>query len=253
MVQYLRPGKRGGIRWEVFLILALLLGSIAAWGAEVEKGSGPKKPPWKWTIEERLAARFDPVTKAAREAEQQAEQEAIRKRWADSVLFEDEAKITGPPPATETIDGSKTPELFLPGELFGMLLNRVFPLEEESAGLQESRDRIEQRAAALGFGRDLWDRLGRVAAPYLKPLHEDNRRRLATRTNDIRGDDMKHFCRLRAQALAAAKVEFGEESFLRLLYEAVAPTFRPTYILEGWPPDYQQHADLLRSLEGDCQ
>ncbi|HEV2856521.1 MAG TPA: hypothetical protein VHC97_27285 [Thermoanaerobaculia bacterium] len=234
------------------MIPALLLGAVAARGAEAEKG-GSRKPAWKWTIEERLAARFDPAAMAAREAEYQAEQEAIRKRWADSVLFEDEAKMTGPPPATETIDGSKTPELFLPVELFGMLLNRAFPLEEESAGPQEPRSRIEQRAAALGFGRDLWGRLEKAAAPYLGPLHAEDRRRLTTRTNDTREDDRKRLCRLRAQALAAAKAEFGEENFLRLLYEAVAPTFRPTYILEGWPPDYQRHADLLLSLEGSCR
>lgn len=244
------PFIRRQLRY-MLLLAVLLPGTAAAQDADTEGKALPQKPAWKWSIEERLAARFDPVAMAAREAEFEAEQETLRKRW--DLLAEEWAKMTGPPPATENIDGSKTPELFLPVELFGMLLNRGLP-QEEWVGLQESRGRIEQRAAALGFGRDLWDRLDKVAAPYLKPLYsEDRRRRLARASDQKQKEDTIRLCRLRAQAMETAKAEFGEEAFLRLLYEAVAPDNQPTYILEGWPPDYHRHAEILRSWERGCR
>jgi hypothetical protein len=64
-----------------------------------EAGSKPAtKPAWKWTLEERLTARFDPEAMAERQAQYQAEQEAIRKRQGGS-LPEDEARVTRPVPA----------------------------------------------------------------------------------------------------------------------------------------------------------
>jgi hypothetical protein len=239
------------------LTAVLLLSVAAAQGAEVEEG-GPRKPAWKWTLDERLAARFDPGAMAARDAELQAEEEAARKRWSN-LLAGEEAQMKGPSPATETIDGSKTPELFLPGELFGMLLYRGLPQEEKREGLQESRGRIEERAAALGFGRDLWDRLDKVAAPYLRLLHDEERRSPLSGAEDSKAADLikkevsLRLCRARAQALEAAKAEFGEEAFLRLLYEALAPIGRRIYVLEPWPPDYQRHAEELRLEEGGCR
>jgi len=229
----------------------------AAQGAELEKGN-PKKPAWKWTLDERLAARFDAGAMAARDAGLQAEEEATRKRWSN-LLAGEEAQMTGPPPATETIDGSKTPELFLPVELFTTLLRRGLSPEEEREGLQESRSRIEERAVALGFGQDLWDRLDKVVAPYLRLLYDEERRNPVYGGEKTKAEDPKRkevrlrLCRARAQALEAAKAEFGEEAFLRLLYEAVAPNSRPIYILEPWPPDYQRHAERLRFEEGGCR
>ncbi len=242
-------------RFFILLIAALLPGVAVAQEAETERKADPRKPAWKWSIEERLAARFDPVAMAAREAEYEAEQEEFRKRGYDP-LFDEWAKMTAPQPAIEHLDGRKAPELFLPGELFSTLLRRGLPPEEERerAGLQISRSQIEQRAAALGFGRDLWDRLEKVAASYLKLLYSEDRRRLRTGENDYRKqEDRLRICREYTQAVKAARAEFGEETFLRLLYEAVAPDTLRTYILEGWPPDYHQHADLLRSSEkGGC-
>lgn len=237
-------------------VIAALLSAAAAQGAEVEKDV-PLKPAWRWTLNERLAARFDPEAIAAREAEDEAEQDAIherRQRRGGDLLAEEKAKMTGPPPAVETIDGSKNPELFLPLELFSALLNRGLP-GEKWEGLEESRKQIEQRAAALGFGRDLWNRLEGVSALYLRLLHNEDRRRLATGAKDYkRKNDRLRVCRARVRAMEAAKAEFSEEGFLRLLYEAVAPDVRRTYILEPWPPDYQRHAEELRfQEEGGCR
>lgn len=212
-----------------------------------EAGSKPvAKPAWKWTLEERLAARFDSDALAAREAEHRAEQERIRERFGDP-LEEELNKMKGPPATTVHIDGSKTPELFLPSELFTLLIVRGFS-QGGNWDIQKSRGPIEKRAAALGFGRDLWVRLEKAAAPYLQLLRK---------TGPLKGDRVGYtkrdirLCQLRSRALEAAKVEFGEESFLRLLYEAVAPNARPIYILDG--PDYRKHAEQLRFMEEGCR
>ncbi|HEX9944271.1 MAG TPA: hypothetical protein VGG03_19850 [Thermoanaerobaculia bacterium] len=233
------------------VIAVLLLGAVSASGAEVEQG-GSRKPAWKWTIDERLAARFNPEAIAARAAEQRdAEREARKKfRSGQSARAEEGAQGTEPEPVTDMIDGRKTPELFLPGELFDLLLNHVFPPEKGRADLQTSRSFFEERAAALGIGRDLWDRLEDAAAPYLRLLHEDRRHRIAEANASKGEEDGIRICRARAQALEAAEAEFGEETFLRLLYKAVAPHTRKASLL---PPDYQRHAEKLRFEEGGCR
>jgi hypothetical protein len=201
---------------------------------------------WKWTLEERLAARFDPQAVAAREAEYQAEQEKIFERLGDP-LAEEAMKMTNPPATTEHLDGRKTPELFLPGELFTLLIIRGFSPQGGNRDVRGSRDPIEERAAALGFGRDLWVRLETAATPYLQLLREGG---------PGEGDESEqaerdiNLCRQRARALKAAKAEFGEEMFLRLLYEAVAPTARPIYFFEG--TNYYKYAENLRRFEEGC-
>jgi hypothetical protein len=112
------------------------------------------------------------------------------------------------------------------------------------------RGPIERRAAALGFGRDLWPRLEKVAAP-LRKLETEQKRQgdsPSTPVNIYKMDARSvHFCRVRAQVIAAAKAEFGEEAFLRLLYEALAPEVRLTY------PIYPRMAEHLRFMEEGCR
>jgi hypothetical protein len=57
-------------------------------------------------------------------------------------------------------------------------------------------------------------------------------------------------CRLRARALSAAKAEFGEEAFLRLLYEAVAPEVTLLAVGSGPSPE---DAARSRYIAGGCR
>jgi hypothetical protein len=232
-------------------VLLVLVGIPAAvQGAGVENG-GPPKPAWKWSVDERLAARFDPEAMAAREAERQAKETELRKSWADP-LSEEKARTTEAPSVQEVIYGSKTPELFLPVELFGMLLESGFLPKEGGEHLQQSRGWIEERAAALGFGRDFWDRLEETATPYLKLLRKEDRQHPVIQAEDY-GEDRTRLCRARAHALEAAQTEFGEESFLHLLYEAVAPNAAIARLLGPRPPDYKRYAEELLFQERGCQ
>jgi hypothetical protein len=215
--------------------------------AQERSPAAPKKPAWQWTVDERLAKRFDPAQMKARAAEHDAEQKALEEL---NRVNGSDPLFSIPPDAapTMTIDGRKTPELFLTEELFTTLLGRAFPPGGEH--MQQLRGPIERRAAALGFGRDLWPRLEKVAAP-LRKLEAEQKQpgdSPSTPVNIYKMDAQSvRFCRVRAQVIAAAKKEFGEEAFLRLLYEALAPEVRLTY------PIYPRMADHIRFMEEGCR
>src|SRR5215203_6197679 len=149
-------------KWLAGVLPAMLwLTSAAAYGSVSggAKAEPPGKPAWRWTAEERLARRFDPEAMKARVAEQRAEQSASHMLFPkidDGLFAEGEEGTSG---ITDTLDGRKHPELFFPDELFASLLNDGFPPAGEPRS--ETRRPIEERAAALGFGRDDWGaRLG---------------------------------------------------------------------------------------------
>lgn len=254
-------------RWCTFLLLPALWLVTSAFESEKPAKLGapeprvpengqklPGNPAWKWSLQERLAKRFDPEEMKARAAEQAAEQKALRK-----MMPRDESDPLWQIPEDSVpmmlVEGKKTPELFLTWELFNTLLDRALPLEGEKY-VSLTRCPIEERAAALGFGRDLWPRLEKAAAPYLRLQAEDAARQLSS-SGPAEGPGAKdgfqmdaraiRLCRARSQAIAAAKAEFSEEAFLRLLYEAVAPQVMVS------DPVYPGMADRLRFIEGGCR
>jgi hypothetical protein len=170
------------------------------------------KPAWKWTLEERLAARFD--------AEQQKKRNAadVAEGYTD---WDDEHTVT--------IVGRTHPEVFLPWELFDQLLRSG--LAEDLEVRQAMRSVIEERAVALGFGLELWDQLEQLGARFhqLKQQRlEDARRGVPSPTAGLSAEERLRLasegpCGVRAEAFAAALKLWGEEKTLRLLYEAVAP------------------------------
>jgi hypothetical protein len=224
--------------------------AVAAQSAEGPTKRNPPKPAWRWSVDERLAKRLDPESMKARAEAQAAELKDFQKRFpapADD-LFAGELKNQQ---NVDTIRGDKNPELFLTFELFDQLLEMGFP--SNGMNQQESRRLIEERAVVLGFGQDLWDRLERAAAPFLKLQRREAQlgRTGALPSRSAEGTKMSpealHWCRERARAITSAKAEFGEEPFLRLLYAGVTPGFGITYVFD--PGD----ADRLRYVEGGCQ
>ena len=240
-------GISGGTHRRLCGALALagfLIGVVA--GAQTrESGAAaaqavPRKPAWQWTLDERLAARFDPEAMKARVA-----QRAASNKQAEEIFGE----RLGGSSDQHTIDGHREPELLLPIELVRNLINNAFPEDGQDRGYP--RRRIEEGAAALGLGSDFWQRLEKAATPYLQVRNARYRRAMAAmarseESENPESDDLAH-CRSLAQALAAAKAEFGEEIFLRLLYREVAPTMAITYNLD------EGTRDRLRSLEGGCK
>lgn len=252
-----RMTPSAGASWLLAPAFLLLAVTTSAQASKIQTRVSPQKPPWAWTVEERLAQRFDPQAVEARAAAVIAEQETLAERFSghwEAFEMPEAAKrdATAARDYADVVDGDKTPELFLPSELFDDLFVDGFPPSEVDRA--ETRGIIERRAAALGFGSDLWDRLGRVSAAYLAVQRERERTARSTPSHvpsvegamDAGG---LRWCRSRAQAMTAAKKEFGEEPFLRLLYLAVAPGHSRTYRSS----DTARHASYLHFLEGGCQ
>ena len=230
---------------------ALILLALSTLGSATQSaahGESPK-PAWKFSADERLAKRFDPRAMKARAEERAAEIRAVEKSFPAQGQDFFGAETPGQH-NVDTIRGEKNPELFLTIELFDHLLAMGFP--PRGMGQQESRRIVEERAVALGFGRDLWNRLERVTTPFLRLQRREEQlsRRGSSSSRSVTGGTMPpealQWCRARASAIAAAKAEFGEEAFLRLLYTGVTPGFSITYVVAPGT------ADRLRYLEGGC-
>lgn len=231
--------RRGMILAALWLSFLGQSSQIQAESGSAQTGGHPKSA-WQWTLDERLTARFDP----------RAEEERLAKRRARS-----RGAFPGSPtpvlkhPVGHVIQGGETPELFLSFELFDALINRSFP--PDGLHQNEWRRRYEERAAALGLGRDLWPRIEKAAAGLLERRRERYRR---SREEPLQGEanlakdsfDVEA-CRARAQAITAVRKELGQELFSRLLYEAVAPSLN---IVSSPRPDLQIH---LRFVEGGCR
>ncbi len=248
--------SRAGSGWLGVVLTIWALGGGIAKAQEASTANAVKKPTWKWTTDERLSQRFEPEAMAARAAERAAEQQAFLKRLPKAAAQFPRPGTDSTDQASQAVDmieGSKTPALFLPFELFDHLLAMGFP--PGGNNLDESRRIIEERAVALGFGRDLWKRLEKAATPYLALRREDPsqvRTRPRTHTENVfdMDDEALRYCRTRAAALAAVKAEFGEESFLRLLYIGATPGFTRTYAVSRGT---ENHMRFLKFQARGCQ
>ncbi|HEX7151645.1 MAG TPA: hypothetical protein VF618_09175 [Thermoanaerobaculia bacterium] len=199
--------------------LGLLL--IAAFAASPSDGKRPVqaapgspddvgRKTWEWTLEERLAER----TSAAAAAERVT-------RYLRSTQQNSTRRAPNAP--AEVIDGNLEPQLFVPTELFQSVIRRGFVGETW-------RDVHVQDLAAVGLPRDFWERLERLAGPFVEDLRRQEA--LLTQAKDLGAAGREEInrqiaaeyplvCRHRAEALAAARAEFGP-LLDRFMYEHIA-------------------------------
>ncbi len=222
------------------LAAAAVLSARPAECQQPAQAGAQRKPAWQWSIEERLAARFDEAAIRAR----QADDAAKRAKWrgisgAPAEVFEESS--------LPSIVGYREPEVFLPHELFTSLISQAFP--EDGRKPDEMKDRFEEGAVVLGFGSDFWIRLKKVSAPYLKLRNEHHRQAMQGQSESLQEEEVasRNTCWARAEALARAEAEFGREPFLRLLYVVVVPSMS----ISSTPED--DTAERLRSAAGGCQ
>lgn len=225
------------------IVLGMLATSVtlsATENPDRERRESSRKQVWDWTVEERLAVRFDPVLAVQR----------ATAGWART-----DAGTTGRPQWGE-VHGNENPELFLPGELFIALLGGL----HGDTGFRDS-SRAIRRNRIIAFGIDdetFWRELESAISSYLRfaarhaaiqqrlihTLDEGERSGLAAEAERM-GPDL---CRSRAAALAGARRHFGAETFDRFLYTVVAPSLS---VSSGDP--LVDTAEHLRFLEGGCQ
>ncbi|HUF17178.1 MAG TPA: hypothetical protein VMS12_03945 [Thermoanaerobaculia bacterium] len=186
------------------------------------------KPAWRWTTEERLAVRFDPSRIAERRLEYQ---DSSSSSGAEAAKGTDAPATSG---HALTIDGKRHPEIFLPHELFDVLMRGFMPDRE----LRE-RQLKSFRAGIVSFGfdeSDFWSQLYLVANQYV-----DYKYRIITSRSE---SDEK--CRAAFAALNGARLLFGQDRFDQFLYEVIAPGTWSSSATNAIDPS----ADVRRVAEG---
>lgn len=189
-----------------------------------------------WSIEERLALRFDPAHAEKRRAEYNASKpSAVNAQSSGAAHATPDADHEG---TVITIDGKRHPELFLPHEVFDGLMTGFTP-DLELRGLQ--RAGFASGIESLGFDADsFWIRLWPVAKRYVELKYAAGRRSETAADRDAS-------CRERFAALVAARNLFGAERFDMLLYEVVAPRTWMSSVATGTDP-----ASELRREAAGC-
>ena len=204
-----------------FLLIAVAFGSAAD---DLSALRDPRKP-WNWTAAERVKARRDPTQRDRRIA-------TYRQRAGT------------PGPVADVIDGSATPELFFPGELFEYLVRSSFvTLPQAYPGV------VRQRTSDLFRETMEWETFRAITAGYASVLADEQ---AALRRGDARAisalQDRK--CAAAADAFRAARQAFGRERFDRMLYEVV-----PVSIKVSYSRDTNFEVVLAKALEREsrCQ
>jgi len=199
------------------------------------------KPAWAWTLEERIAARAD--RDLARERVR-----AARRVQTTNVIPNDDSRRW-----VDEFTGQTHPELFLPHEIFRTLITLSYLGSQRGNHL--FRSGLMSDVARHGLPADFWSRLESLSAPYIADSWavQDAGKSLSTLTGPARAKTQKYLasrqldaCRSRADALAAARREFGAERLDRYLYEVIAPN---KFHAEDSLPDPK----ILRYVEGGCR
>jgi hypothetical protein len=197
-----------------------------------------QRQPWQLTVEERIALRTNP--------------ELARERVRGARRLQTDA-ANADVRSVDVFDGQTHPELFLPTEVFRSLLtlSTLGPPRTR----QLFRKGLMPEVASHGLPKDFWDRLESVSTVYIADSWAERDLGLTLqrvsgvarwRTEEALALKQRDVCRSRADALAAARKEFGDARFDRFLYEAVA-------IHKFHSDDHLPDAAILPYVEEGCR
>ncbi|HYC89930.1 MAG TPA: hypothetical protein VEO54_12015 [Thermoanaerobaculia bacterium] len=198
------------------------------------------KEPWEWTVEERLAARFNSSARKDRVA--RAAQGERNVRIATAAHDE--------PSRFDSLHGRVHPELLLPTEVFGSFVRAAFTLDDAAA--EEFRKDAAGKARQFGMPPSLLRDVATVSAEYagVEARIKQTRDRLLTSSGKDLQEGLATLRRLESEAckarfLALSELRSRYPGFDRYLYGAIAPNvFFEVYEV--------QHADELRRNERGC-
>jgi hypothetical protein len=188
------------------------------------------KPAWDWSLDERLAERFDRGS---------IHERALAYRPARGEILSQAKAVVDDRPGNASpqfgylIDGRRNPELFLPHELFDMLLSGLTPDESLRA-----KQRASYQASLRSLGYDdvaFWNALASVSGEYLTIRFENSEEAFRQR------------CHARFEALQSARKLFGPAKFDRVLYTVIAPT---AFTSATASHDTDFEAELRRNAQG---
>jgi len=226
-----------------FLIMLCAVSLIAAGQPQKGNRKASSKAAWEWTVEERIAARTDP----------QAARERLREPGMRRQMPVEQSASVAAAPVVEAFDGTTHPELFLPYQVFHELIVMAFAADPRSAQL--NRAGLNPEVEKHGLPADFSERLEVISTVHAAD-HRAIRDSLAAvgrqsgaarqRAEEILQMKNLDICRSRADALAAARKEFGQERFDRFLYEVIAIHM---FTVGDRLPD----GELLRQAEEGCR
>lgn len=200
-----------------------------------------RREPWMLTVDERIELRTNAALAQARVRERGRMQVSTAQANAEER------------PIVDAFDGRTHPELFLPHQVFEELVSLAFVSAPRTGDVV--RRGLKGAVARHGLPPDFFDRLQSITSVYTSDLwalrdavasrrqqtgaaRERGQKQLTLRNDDV--------CRSRADALAAARREFGRERLDRFLYEVIAVNM---FSVADRLPD----AALLRRAEGGCR
>jgi hypothetical protein len=213
------------------ICVLVVLCSQAAIADPPKPASVSEKRPWQLSSEERLALRLDPTLIAARQ---------VRAEERDRAMGRNPNTALREGPRSYGVDGSVTPELIFPHELFDGLMAGLVP---DQARRDRRRRILRGGLHSVGLDPDnFWAQLETVAGGYARYKY---RKQLGTAAagdeNPGRG------CRLAFEALTAARKAFGGERFDEILYKVIAPFTQVASATTADP------AEELRRVAGGCK
>jgi hypothetical protein len=173
----------------------------------------PKKQPWEWTDDERIAMLMDPSAAARRVQEDVA---------AGKVKLGNGPRPNGVGMPVDSLSGARDPHLFLPHELFDSLVTMGFA--DDAVTREAYRGWQEDARVEAGLPDDLWDRLEVIAAGYLDAQRREREIAFSTIPEPGKTALLKPVvlerCHAAYDARIAAEAAFGP-AFRRFLYIGV--------------------------------
>jgi hypothetical protein len=168
-------------------------------------------PVWRIPNEKRVERRFDP-------AKRQARVDAARKA---NLKAEGPAQLRSSS-GHDAIVGRDYPDLLLPFEVFRRLVRVGF---SDDPGVRDGfRASVEPARRELGLPDEFWAKLEGITVRYRLSAQALQQTPSASSDEKLSAkQSARGVCSARAKALAAARREFGEETFNRFLYLGVAP------------------------------
>lgn len=230
----------------IVLIAALTLGSSAQPVNNSTRTNAQKetaKPAWRWTVDERIAARHDAAAAADRvRATHPSAGGALRATSASESVDQ-----------VDFLSGRDHPELLMSWEIFDHMMRSAYADQPDVRS--DYREVRARNLAAVGLSADFWARLEVLSAPYLsdtRQLRDLHKRPVTDAAVRKRISDESEslgvlLCRDRADAMAVARQAFGDK-FDRFLYEGVAPSMGIAVTRGGVIPEARE-----REIERGCR
>lgn len=228
-----------------FLLFLVVVAAPRTFGAEPAEKPRNKQP-WEWSVQERLAARFD-----AAAIQRRVDSMLDRRHGQESGVASNAVRDQQRP--TDYIDGRAHPELFLPTEILTMFIRSAYAGGEDETG-DGFRIAAATNASDLGLPSDFLAVLEREAAAMIALQTEESA--LRDQLSDRKGDPQtimrelnrleSELCPVRATVLQSMRQQYGTDVD-RFLYSALAPGM--SRAMFGQVPD----AQALRLTEQGCR